>query len=212
MSSAGVLKEDDRLESIEGDILAMSPIGGQHIRVVNRLFDGVEYASVEAMAPDVRAAFDKYRQQAEQQILAELGEATGDSPGAVAPAWGGPRAPGLVPVPVEFDPVTSLGPATAVYEHEELQLPSFGPPRPKALVIYRDGLAYHTGAPDLHTWRWEDVAVIRWQALRLGVHPGHQSRPRPVRADLARRQEIRGVHLRHAECRPPGAAHRPQVL
>jgi Uma2 family endonuclease len=37
MISAGVLSEDDRLELIEGEILAMSPIGGLHIQVVNRL-------------------------------------------------------------------------------------------------------------------------------------------------------------------------------
>lgn len=37
MVSAGVLGEDDGLELIEGDIVSMSPIGGQHIQVVNRL-------------------------------------------------------------------------------------------------------------------------------------------------------------------------------
>jgi Uma2 family endonuclease len=37
MISAGVLSEDDRLELIEGEILAMSPIAGLHIQVVNRL-------------------------------------------------------------------------------------------------------------------------------------------------------------------------------
>jgi len=37
MIAAGVLKEDERLELIEGDILAMSPIGGLHIHVVNTL-------------------------------------------------------------------------------------------------------------------------------------------------------------------------------
>src|SRR5713101_9037955 len=37
MIAAGVLNEDDRLELIEGDILAMSPISGLHIHVVNRL-------------------------------------------------------------------------------------------------------------------------------------------------------------------------------
>ena len=37
MVAAGVLYEDDRLELIQGEILAMSPIGGLHIQVVNRL-------------------------------------------------------------------------------------------------------------------------------------------------------------------------------
>jgi Uma2 family endonuclease len=37
MLSAGVLGEDDRLELLEGEILAMSPIGGLHIQIVNRL-------------------------------------------------------------------------------------------------------------------------------------------------------------------------------
>jgi Uma2 family endonuclease len=37
MVSAGVLDEDDRLELIEGEVLAMSPIGWLHIQIVNRL-------------------------------------------------------------------------------------------------------------------------------------------------------------------------------
>src|SRR5438270_525139 len=37
MASAGVLNEDERLELIEGEILAMAPIGGLHIQMVNRL-------------------------------------------------------------------------------------------------------------------------------------------------------------------------------
>jgi len=37
MVRAGVLGEDDRLELIEGEIVEMSPSGGLHIQVVNRL-------------------------------------------------------------------------------------------------------------------------------------------------------------------------------
>jgi uncharacterized Zn finger protein (UPF0148 family) len=76
------------------------------------------------------------------------------------PAWGGPRLEGSVPVPAEFDKVTNLRPAAAVHEHQgDRLLPIFGTPRPNVLVLYRDGLAFRTGK-DLHTWRWEEVAVI----------------------------------------------------
>ena len=37
MIRAGVLGEDDRVELIEGEIVEMSPIGGLHMQVVNRL-------------------------------------------------------------------------------------------------------------------------------------------------------------------------------
>ena len=37
MVQAGVFAEDDRLELIFGEIVAMSPIGAQHVLVVNRL-------------------------------------------------------------------------------------------------------------------------------------------------------------------------------
>jgi Uma2 family endonuclease len=39
MTEAGILHEDDRLELIEGDIVAMSPIGVRHMAIVNRLND-----------------------------------------------------------------------------------------------------------------------------------------------------------------------------
>jgi|SRR5579859_649303 len=80
---------------------------------------------------------------------------------AAAPAWGGPRHPGGVPVPQVFDAASGLGPARSVFDRDPgtWPFPSFGPPKPNELVLYRDGFAFHTGK-DLHTWRWEEVAVI----------------------------------------------------
>lgn len=112
-------------------------------------------ADAAAAAPVGSAAWwQEQAQRAEQDPNAA-------APAGV-PAWGGPRPEGSVPVPAEFDQVTNLGPAAAVHEHQDQGIsliPHFGPPRPSVLVIYRDGLAFHTGK-DLHTWRWDEVAVV----------------------------------------------------
>ena len=135
---------------------------------------GIEYASVEAMPPDVRAAYEamspdvraaKEREYEAatldlNQMLAEAGLNAAGEP--LPKAWGGPRPDGSVPVPAEFDQVTSLGPAAAVYEHDGISiLPNFGTPHATVLVCYREGLAYRTGGKDVHTWRWDEVAVIQ---------------------------------------------------
>lgn len=89
-----------------------------------------------------------------------------DGSGELTPAWGGARKQG-VPVPVEFDNVTSLGPATAVYgTNDNIGIffnsagLSFGKKTSKALVLYRDGLAYKSGNETIQIWRWDEVSII----------------------------------------------------
>ena len=47
MMYAGILKEDDRVELIEGEIVAMSPIGSRHAGCVNKLLRLLERAFSE---------------------------------------------------------------------------------------------------------------------------------------------------------------------
>lgn len=89
----------------------------------------------------------------------------------LTPAWGGVRKQGGVPVPVEFDNITNLGPASAVYgDNDKIGLfynnmgLSFGIKTPKALVMYRDGLAYKSGNENIQIWRWDEISIIATNA------------------------------------------------
>jgi hypothetical protein len=136
-------------------------------------YKGTTYPSLEAMPPELRAEYEQ-RAAFSAKPHPAASPAQPAAPAPTAPAWGGPRPAGGVPVPAAFDTVTSLGPASAVYERDSgsLPFPSFGPPRPNALVIYRDGFAFHTGQ-ELHTWRWEEVAVIQSNLWAEGARLGH---------------------------------------
>jgi hypothetical protein len=131
--------------------------------------NGVQYTSVEAMPAEVRPAFEvEYKRvmQEMRQMLAEAG-ADPETGEPLTPAWGGPRPDGSVPVPAEFDQVTSLGPAVLVSPHQGVKiLPNFGTPHATVMVRYRDGLAYRTGGKDVHTLRWDEVAVIQSNLTR----------------------------------------------
>ena len=133
-------------------------------------FKGIDYDSVEAMPANIRASYeqsqrDKARnQQAQTEVQSDLGHEKHQP--AAEPfqrAWGGPRPKGSVPVPAEFESVTSLGLAVAV--SEEAPGISFGlnigTPVARVLVRYRDGFAFRAGGKDIHTWRWDEVAAIQ---------------------------------------------------
>ena len=137
------------------------------------VYAGTEYDSVEAMPPSVRAAYQTQLAADTRDLNQMLGEAGLDETGEpLTKAWGGARPDGSVPAPAAFDAVTGLGPATAVYPRDGLQLmPHLGTPHATDLVLYRDGLAYQAGGKDVHPWRWEEVAVIQsniWQRTHQG--------------------------------------------
>jgi ribosomal protein S27AE len=77
-------------------------------------------------------------------------------------AWGKPRQKGPVTVPPQFEPVTDLGDAAAVYRHQGSMLfAPLGKTKPKEVVLYQDGLAFHTGGKEIYTWRWPEVLSIQ---------------------------------------------------
>jgi hypothetical protein len=133
-----------------------------------------DYPSVEAMPPNVRAAFEEaYKKDPEEfeEMLEDDDDDENDPEDdtTAAPAWGGARPQGAVPVPGGFEAVTSLGPALEVHPHKGLKLlPTFGAPRVRELVRYRDGLAYRAGDNVVHAWQWGEVAVIETNLKR---HP-----------------------------------------
>lgn len=131
---------------------------------------GTDYDSVEAMPPNIRASYEQSQrdkaqnQQAQPEVQSGHEHERGEPPAQpFQRAWGGPRPKGSVPVPAEFESVTSLGPADAVLE--EAPGISFGlnigTPLAKVLVRYRDGFAFRAGGKDIHTWRWDEVAAIQ---------------------------------------------------
>jgi hypothetical protein len=156
-------------------VAAMPPDVRETYQDTPLAFNGTDYDSVAAMPPSVRAAFEvAYQQHPEKfEDLTDTDEdETGDDAEAsvtAAPAWGGARPAGSVPVPAEFQAVTGLGPAVEVSPHKGLNLlPKFGTPRATTLVRYRDGMAYRAAGPEVHAWRWEEVAVIQTNTTR---HP-----------------------------------------
>lgn len=54
MAEVGILKEDDRVELIEGEIIQMSPIGSRHAACVNRLNSILNQQSGEAFIVSVQ--------------------------------------------------------------------------------------------------------------------------------------------------------------
>lgn len=135
-------------------------------------FRGKTYASIQEMPPALRIAYGEELFQAgadevaaaDEDIAkadAELAAAAAQADAGKKPAWGDAGRAGGIPVPVVFDSVTSLGPARAVHAPEDgFKLPRLGAPRPTALVIYRDGLAYQAGK-NVHTLRWDEIAAIQ---------------------------------------------------
>ena len=95
------------------------------------------------------------------QLMEAQSQAATPAAEAPAPAWGKPRAAGTVAVPAQFEPVTTLGAPTAVYRHQgAMLLAGLSGTKPKELVLYQDGLAFHTGGKEIHTWHWPEVAAI----------------------------------------------------
>jgi ribosomal protein S27E len=140
--------------------------------MLNVRYDSQDHAQVsvegrhgvpESNPEEQERQVEEQAQQAEKQAWEMEAQSQSASPVAKAstPAWGVPRAAGTVPVPAQFDPVTNLGAATAVYRNKGLMpLAALSGKKPKDLVLYQDGLAFHKGGKEIYTWRWPEVAAI----------------------------------------------------
>jgi hypothetical protein len=135
---------------------------------MNIQFQGKEYASQADMPPGVSIAYEEFLLQQElgeaEEQQARTTPAAQSASQPLPRAWGGAQHDGGVPVPVEFDGVSELGPATNVYEPQGMHLPAMGAPRASALVLYRDGFAYRAGGKEAHAWRYDEVTVIQTNA------------------------------------------------
>ena len=71
MIDAGILKEDDRVELIDGRIVSMSPIGSRHIGCVNRLTAMLVRGSGEEVVPSVQnpIRIDEYSEPQPDVVL-----------------------------------------------------------------------------------------------------------------------------------------------
>ena len=123
-------------------------------------FRNTDYDSLESMPATIRAAYEQAQRDRARNQVGQTDAARAD--GQPQPAWSGGRPGGGVPVPAGFETVTGLGPAVAAQKYDWTGiLPNFGTPRAHELVRYRDGFAYRAGGKDIHTWRWDEVAVIQ---------------------------------------------------
>lgn len=131
-------------------------------------FRGKDYPDMEAMPPDIRDAYEKERLQAgdqadDDELDAQDNEAYVNTKGKLVVVE-------PVAAPIEFDAITNLGPAAVVLMHQGVRLLSkLGIPRPNAIVIYRDGLAYRIDK-EPHAWRWEEVTVIQTNMFYVNAH------------------------------------------
>ena len=139
-------------------------------------FNGQEYASLEAMPPDVREVYQEFLQDPDlaQSLGAAPAASTPARPQTLPRAWGASPQAGGVPVPAGFEAVKDLGPALAAYEPQAAHLLQLRSVHSMALVVYRDGFAYQAAGQGPRGWRFDEIAVIQsdlaWPPHSAEIH------------------------------------------